>query len=69
MNTYTYFGKGYDGEIAATTEHDIRLAAYAPDLLAAAIAAEDLLAELEDGGAENPELEYLRAAIAKAKGE
>ncbi len=35
-------------------------------LLDALVKCEDLLAELEDGGAENPELEIARAAIARA---
>ena len=40
----------------------------APRLLRACKAAEDLLSELADGGAENPELDILKAAIAKAEG-
>ncbi len=43
-----------------------RLIAAAPDLLAALTDCENLLAELATGGAENPELETARAAIAKA---
>ena len=45
-----------------------QLAWAASDLLAALEACEDLLAELESGGAENPELVQARAAIARAKG-
>ena len=36
-------------------------------MLAALKEAEDLLADLADGGAENPELETIRAAIAQAE--
>lgn len=46
-----------------------RLRALNAELLAALVQCEDLLSELADGGAENPELEIARAAIAKAKGE
>ena len=50
-------------------EANAHLIAAAPDLLAALIECEDLLAELATGGAENPELEIVRAAIAKATGQ
>jgi len=43
-----------------------RLIAAAPRLLAALMACEELLAELERGGAENPELHLAREAIAAA---
>ena len=49
-------------------EANATLIAAAPELLDACIAAEDLLRELETGGAENPELQLLQKAIAKAKG-
>lgn len=45
-----------------------RIIAAAPELLAALKACEDLLAEFAAGGAENPELDIARAAIAKAEG-
>ena len=44
------------------------LRAQRADLLAALIECEDLLAELATGGAENPELEMVRAAISRATG-
>lgn len=53
--------------IAYDYEHAPLLAA-APGLLAACEITESLLAELADGGAENPELGILRKAIAEAKG-
>ena len=53
-------------DIAADEARAMR--AQRADLLAALIECEDLLAELATGGAENPELEMVRAAIAKATG-
>lgn len=50
-------------------EANAHLIAAAPDLLAASEQAAALLKELAHDGAENPELEILRKAIAKAKGE
>lgn len=50
-------------------EANARLIAAAPDLLAASIQTLDLLEELAFDGAENPECELLRNAIAKTKGE
>jgi hypothetical protein len=50
------------------TRANARLIAAAPDMLESLIACEDLLSELEDGGAANPELTLARAAIAKATG-
>ena len=56
-----------NGPRKPTHEPTARLIAAAPELLAAATLALDLLDELERGGAENyPEQRALRAAIAKA---
>ena len=57
-----------DVDIFRKADAEMRLIASAPDLLAALIECEDLLAELATGGAENPELEMVRAAISRATG-
>lgn len=59
----------WENTSAEEMEANARLIAAAPDLLAALVKCEDLLAELETGGAENPELGIARAAIRKALGE
>lgn len=58
---------GPDSQNAA--RDNARLIAAAPELLAALWECANLLAELQAGGAENPELDIARAAIAKAEGE
>lgn len=54
------------GEPVTWTSPDYILKAAAPVMLEALRECESLLAELRDGGAENPELEIVRAAIALA---
>ena len=61
-------GPNGDVDIFRKADAEMRLIASAPDLLAALIECEDLLADLATGGAENPELEMVRAAISRATG-
>ena len=66
ISAFDALAEQHAAELAEVKAENGALRAQRDELLSALKACEDLLTELEQGGAENPELQIARDAIAKA---